>query len=127
MALTYSNRSNARRAALQSGLDRDRVEITVHKLDGEVRFGWKEQAELAGRAVTTVIESDTLVAERPIYKNCIKSPRAGGVCADIWGWLDRNGQAELRDLKYFGIKAGWNINTLTRQYYEHRKFNSHIQ
>ena len=127
MALTYSNRSNARRAALQAGLDRDRVDITVHKLDGEVRFGWKEQAAVAGGTITTVSEFDTLVAGNPIYNNGIKRPKTGGVCAAIWDWLDRNWQAELRYIKNVGVKAGWNINTLTRQYYEHRKFNSHIQ
>lgn len=127
MVLTYSNRSNARRAALQAGLDRDRVDITVHKIDGGVRFGWKEQVALAGRAITTVSECDKLIADKPIYRNGIKRPKTGGVCAAIWEWLDQNYQAELRSIKNVGVKAGWNINTLTRQYYEYRKFNNHIQ
>lgn len=111
---------------MQGRLDRNRVDITVHKFDGGVRFGWKERVALAGGAITTGSKCDTLVAEVPISRNGIKRPKAGGVCSAIWEWLDRNRQADLRYVKRVCLEAGWNINTVTRQYYEHRRFNSHI-
>lgn len=39
---TYTRRENARRAGVEAGVPRERIKITVHKSDGEVRFGWKE-------------------------------------------------------------------------------------
>lgn len=39
---TYTRRENARRAGVAAGVTRERIKITVHKSDGEVRFGWKE-------------------------------------------------------------------------------------
>lgn len=126
MALTYSNRSNARRAALQAGLDRDRVEITVHKSGDEVRFGWREQVELVREVMSALGGLDVSFSAKFIEKNGIKRPRSGGVCAAIWEWLDLNSNATMSDIKIVGIEMGWNVNTLSRQYYEYRKFNNHI-
>lgn len=119
MALTYSNRSNARRAAVQAGLDRDRVEITVHKLSDGVRFGFTEKIEFAGKPINTMCVS---YSGNLAMSNGIRRPRSGGVCSAIWEWIDRNRQATFSDIKVVGLKMGWNRNTVLRQFYECRKF-----
>jgi hypothetical protein len=127
MALTYSNRSNARRAALQAGLDRDRLEIIAHKSGDEVRFAWREKIPVVREGMSRVGGLDVLLPAKIIHKNGIKRPKAGGVCADIWKWFDLNPNATMSDVKIVGIEMDWNVNTLKRQYYEYRKFYNHIQ
>lgn len=122
-ALTYSNRSNARRAALQAGLDRDKVEITVHKLGDEIRFGWREYIAIAENVMTTVGVLNVSLPTKRSEINGVKRPLSGGVCAAIWEWLDKNPHATLSDIKKIGLAVGWNKNTVTRQFYERRHFN----
>jgi hypothetical protein len=118
MRLTYSNRSNARRAALQSGLERDRVEITVHKFPQGVRFGFVERIPSSSKPMHTV---NTLRIEHQIDKDAIRRPSSGGVCSAIWEWVTKNPQATFGDIKNVGLEMGWNKNTVARQFYECRK------
>lgn len=116
--LTYTKRTNARRAAVRTGLTPDQIEITVHKLLGEVRFGWRQ---IEQPAVTT--ENDLL--SPPVAAQGVgaggKRPSAGTKCSLIWDWLDEHPAATLGDTKVAGNKFGWNINTVTRQFYIQRR------
>lgn len=118
MGLTYSNRSNARRAALQAGLERDRVEITVHKFPEGVRFGFVERIPFSNKLMHTVNASHV---ENRIDEDAIRRPSSGGVCSAIWEWVTKNPQATIGDIKIVGLEMGWNKNTVARQFYECRK------
>ena len=118
MGLTYSNRSNARRAALQAGIERDRVEITVHKLLEGVRFGF---AETIGSSSKPIRTADASHIDNRIDKDVIPRKRSGGVCLAIWEWVAKNPQATFGDIKALGVEMGWNKNTVARQFYECRK------
>lgn len=111
MGLTYSNRSNARRAAVHTGLRVDQVEITVHKQVGEVRFGWKE---IAGQLATTEKQENTN-ADASFTGG--KRPKDGTKCSLIWDWLDKNPSSQLKEVKSAGVAFGWNVNTVIRQFY----------
>ncbi|WP_157275053.1 hypothetical protein [Dechloromonas agitata] len=118
MGLTYSNRSNARRAALQAGIERDRVEITVHKLPEGVRFGFVERVPFSNKPMNTVNASHV---KNRIDEDAIRHPSSGGVCSAIWEWVTKNPQATFGDIKNVGLEMGWNKNTVARQFYECRK------
>lgn len=118
MGLTYSNRSNARRAALQAGIERDRVEITVHKLPDGVRFGFAEGG--ATGSDTNNVAAISLIRNFTNEK-AIRLPPSGGVCRAIREWIAKNPQATFRDIKVVGLEMGWNRNTVARQFYESRK------
>lgn len=118
MGLTYSNRSNARRAALQAGLERDRVEVTVHKFPEGVRFGFAERIPSCTKPMHTV---NNLHTENRIDKDSIRRPSSGGVCSAIWEWVTKHPQATFGEIKIVGLEMGWNKNTVARQFYECRK------
>ena len=121
-ALTYTRRENSRRAALKAGLDKDKIQITVHKSDSEVRFGWMEKVSSSERLTNT---TKTFVVDEkaePLEKNGIKMPISSGICANIWKWLDLNHINELKEMRSVAAKAGWNTNTATRQFYAYRRF-----
>lgn len=107
-ALTYSNRSNARRAAMKLGLERGQIQITVHKFSDGVRFGFIEHKVEPETKVTTFV-SDAVQA--------IPS----GVCASIRAWLDQNPWASLMELKEVAKTTKWNMTTVCCQYYRWRK------
>lgn len=115
---TYTKRTNARRAALRTGLRPDQIEITVHKFSGEVRFGWRliEQP-----AVTT--ENQYLPSVMALHGVGAggNRPSLGTKCSLIWDWLAEHPAATLGEAKVAGSKFGWNINTLTRQFYLQRR------
>lgn len=130
---TYTKRENAKRAAIKSGIAADQVQITVHKKDGEVRFGFKQkEAPVAEPVVTTlaptpapVVLSAKTTAPRE-EKNGVKRPASGGLCAQVWEALDQmhaggvtiNAQA-VRDL---ATAKGWNQNNAGIEMYQWKKF-----
>lgn len=120
---TYTRRENARRAAVALGVPRELVQITVHKNDGGVRFGWKKSAMQATKALATRVGAK-LPNKRPIDDhNAIRRPKAGGICAAIWDWLDVHPNAALSEVRAAGLTQGWNKNNLTCEYYNWRKYN----
>lgn len=122
---TYTRRENARRAGVAAGIPRERVAITVHKDSGEVRFGWKE-------SLTPIKETGTAVAPKAKEsaprveqeeRNGVKRPKAGGLCAAVWDWLDANSGATVKDAKAVAAERGWNTNNVTCEFYRWRRFN----
>lgn len=107
-ALTYSNRSNARRAAMRLGIERGQIQITVHKFSGGVRFGFIGHEGVPGTRVTTFIADE--IKEMP-----------SGVCSSIRAWLNQNPRSSLRELKEVAKAANWNMTTVCCQYYRWRK------
>lgn len=123
---TYTKRTNAKRAAIAAGIPEDQVEITVHKKDGEVRFGFKQKAApvVAAQAVQAAkpaAATKATTAERE-RRNGVTRPRAGGACAAVWEWLDKHPDATSADAKAKAIAAGWNQNNASIEFYMWRKF-----
>lgn len=115
---TYTKRTNARRAALRTGLRTDQIEITVHKFSGEVRFGWRPIELLA---ITTENQCLPSVMALRGMGSVGNPPSPGTKCSLIWDWLAEHPAATLGEAKVAGSKFGWNINTLTRQFYLQRR------
>ena len=115
---TYTRRENARRAGVAAGVPSERVALTVHKNGDEVRFGWKESAAPV-KKVTTASKVPKVEQEEC---NGVKRPKAGGVCAAVWAWLDANPAATLKEAKAAAPAHGWNENNVSCEYYARRKF-----
>jgi hypothetical protein len=147
---TYTKRENAKRAALAAGVPAGQIEITVHENAEGVRFGWKKAAEpmiatskpkkakKAQQAPTggEQGEASTLVPaklrSRPVAacsapqreeRNGVKRRRAGGLCAQVWDWLDKHPTATVKEAKAVAPEHGWNVNNVTCEFYAWRKFN----
>ena len=119
---TYTRRENARRAGIATGLPKNRVLITVHKNGDEVRFGWQESQEPIAKAMTTVpipIPAPNVQQER----NGVKRPKAGGLCAAVWVWLDAHPGVSAKEAKAVAPEHGWNPNNVACEFYAWRKFN----
>ena len=56
-------------------------------------------------------------------RNGVKRPKAGGVCAAVWAWLDANPAATLKEAKAVAPAHGWNENNVSCEFYSWRKFN----
>lgn len=54
--------------------------------------------------------------------NWVKHPKAGGVCAAIWAWLDANPTATLKEAKAATPAHGWNEHNLKCEFYARSKF-----
>lgn len=139
---TYTNRSNARRAAIATGASAELVQITVHKKESGVRFGWKtKEAPIAQPKVTTSVGSagksacvslvaasiekqpqQTLGATPREERNGVRRPRAGGLCAQVWTWLDAQHVATIKDARAAAAEHGWNENNVACEFYAWRKF-----
>ena len=52
----------------------------------------------------------------------MKRPKAGGVCAAVWAWLDANPAATLKEAKAVAPAHGWNANNVSCEFYARRKF-----
>lgn len=117
---TYTRRENARRAGVAAGVPSERVAITVHKNGDEVRFGWKESATPVKREKVTTASKVPKVEQEEC--NGVKRPKAGGVCAAVWAWLDANPAATLKEAKAAAPAHGWNENNVSCEYYARRKF-----
>jgi len=130
-ATTYTRRENARRAGVKAGVPAQRIKITVHKRNGEVRFGWREMPEeaAAGRvqlqatAATTPGASSTEAAPTPPRSDCStpKRPRAGGKCAAVWDYLDGHPMTTAAELREVATAQGWNVNNATCELYAWRR------
>lgn len=125
-AKTYTNRTNARRAGVAAGVPAELVQITVHKNGDEVRFGWKQKEAPAPAAEPVVTTSKPKKAAPKVEReerNGVKRPRAGGLCAAVWAWLDANPGATIKDAKAAAPENGWNENNVACEFYAWRKFN----
>lgn len=116
---TYTRRENARRAGVAAGIPSERVALTVHKDGDEVRFGWKESPTPVKKAVTTASKVPKVEQEE---RNGVKRPKAGGVCAAVWAWLDAHPTATLKEAKAAAPANGWNENNVSCEFYARRKF-----
>ncbi len=119
---TYTRRENARRAGVAAGIPKDRVQITVHKIGQEVRFGWKESLPLAKKATTTVSKAAPKSEALGDERNGVKRPKAGGICAAVWDWLDRHPTVKISEAKAEALERGWNPNNLVCEFYRRSKF-----
>lgn len=128
---TYTKRTNAKRAAIKAGIPDDQVEITVHKKDGEVRFGFKQkETQAAAPAKAAPAAKRAPAAKAPAeareVRNGVTRPRAGGLCAAVWEALDAmhaggvtiTAQA-VRDL---ATAKSWNQSNASIEMYQWRKF-----
>jgi len=121
---TYTKRVNARRAGVAAGIPSERVALTVHKNGDEVRFGWKESATpVKPEEVTTGSKPAPAPKVEQEERNGVKRPKAGGVCAAVWAWLDAHPGASVTDAKEVAPASGWNPNNVACEFYAWRKFN----
>lgn len=119
---TYTNRTNARRAGVAAGVPAELVEITVHKNGDEVRFGWKEAAPAPAITTSKPKKAPALKVER-VEQNGVKRPASGGLCAAVWEYLDKHPKATAKDLREVAPSKEWNVNNVTCEFYQWRKFN----
>ena len=124
---TYTKRTNAKRAAIAAGIPEDQVEITVHKKDGEVRFGFKQKTAPVGEPAATPAAKPAAATKAPAaereQRNGVKRPRVGGACAAVWAWLDQNPDSQLADVREVASRNRWNQNNATIEFYAWRRFN----
>jgi hypothetical protein len=118
---TYTKRTNAKRAGIKAGIPADQVEITVHKSDGAVRFGFKEKGAPVKRAKPVIPNILNPEVAREM-RNGVKRPAAGGLCDAVWQWLDAHPDAVVKDARTAAAKKGWNENNVVCEFYAHRKF-----
>ncbi|EPG5770632.1 hypothetical protein [Pseudomonas aeruginosa] len=125
-AKTYTNRTNARRAGVAAGVPAELVQITVHKKGDEVRFGWKQKEAPAPAAEPVVTTSKPKKEAAPKVereeRNGVKRPRAGGLCAAVWAWLDAHPGATVKDVREVSPEHGWNLSNSQIEFYQWRKF-----
>ena len=112
-----------------AGIPAEQVEITVHKKDGEVRFGFKQKethAQAPDKAVGKAqrVTAAKVAAAPREQRNGVKRPRPGGACAAVWQWLDQHPGAKLADVRETTGKKGWNQNNAAIEFYGWRKFNA---
>lgn len=130
---TYTRRENARRAGVAAGVPRERIKITVHKSDGEVRFGWKEldtgtgekqrPQRRGGAAATPAAKRPEARPQRQHSERTTpKRPRAGGKCAAVWDYLDANPNAQVKELREVALARGWNVNNAVCELYAWRRY-----
>lgn len=128
---TYTKRTNAKRAAIAAGIPEDQVEITVHKKDGEVRFGFKQKATAVAAAPAVQAAKPAAATKAPTAererRNGVTRPRAGGACAAVWEALDQMHAAGTvptpKDAKLWAESVGANQNNAAIEIYGWRKFN----
>jgi hypothetical protein len=122
---TFTNRSNAKRAAIKAGIAADQIEVTVHKEKGKARFGFKQKD--AAPVVTTPAPAVRVLNAEPAPKreerNGVKRPAPGGACAAVWEWLDAHRDATSADVKAQAEKVGWNLNNASIEFYGWKRFN----
>lgn len=121
-AKTYTKRENARRAGVAAGVPAELVEITVHKNGDEVRFGWKQMDAAAPVIPTGKPKKEPAPKVGREERNGVKRPRAGGLCAAVWAWLDANPTATIKDAKAAATDHGWNANNASIEFYQWRRF-----
>lgn len=148
-AKTYTKRENAKRAAIAAGVPAELVQITIHKNADGVRFGWKAKDAAASAAqgaantpAATATESAHVAAPAAAHvvttskpkqaaapkvpreeRNGVKRPRAGGLCAAVWAWLDAHPGATVKEVREVSPEHGWNLSNSQIEFYQWRKFN----
>lgn len=124
---TYTKRENARRAAVATGVPAERVEITVHKKNGEIRFGWKVKTEAAPNAAESVVTTEQPKKETALKvereeRNGVKRPKEGSLCAAVWAFLDAHPGMTVKEAKAAAPEHSWNENNVACEFYQWRKF-----
>lgn len=89
---------------LPPGVPAELVEITVHKSAEGVRFGWRPMEAPAPAAAEPVVTTSKPKKEpapkvKREERNEVKRPRAGGLCAAVWAWLDAHPAATIKEAK----------------------------
>lgn len=121
---TYTKRENARRAGVAAGIPSEHVVVTVRKNGDELRFGWIESATpVKPKKATTGNKTVPVSAVEQEERNGVKRPKAGGVCAAVWAWLDARPAALVKEAKGVAPANGWNQNNVVCEYYRWRKYN----
>lgn len=121
---TYSSKSGARKAAKRAGVENELINIVEHNDGGVVRYGWK---------MTTPVEPETVVVEpapakqkkEPVVRvkqNGVTQPAFGGVCRQVWDWLDEHPAATAKEVREAAPDMSWNVNNASCEYYAWRKF-----
>ncbi|SIQ75388.1 hypothetical protein SAMN05880590_10712 [Rhizobium sp. RU35A] len=129
---TYTRRENARRAGVAAGVPSERIKITVHKENGEVRFGWKEKETSSGDmgplqpqhgapATHAASTPETRPTRRRSESSTPKRPKAGGKCAAIWDYLDEHPTTTAKEVREAAAEHGWNVNNAVCELYAWRK------
>lgn len=132
---TYTRRENAKRAAIAAGVPGEQVEITVHKSGDRVRFGWTKRAADLGpqgaRVSTTSTQGAATTKKRPTAPpnapgsekpNVVRRPRAGGLCAAVWLYLDNHSDTTAKDIQEVADAKGWNHSNALQEMYRWRRF-----
>lgn len=128
MSKTYTKRTNAKRAAIAAGIPADEVEIVAVKEAGKAaRFTYRQKVAEATVKAAGVGKSKSATkapATERERRNGVARPRAGGLCAAVWAWLDKHPDAKLADVRAAAEKQGWNQNNASIELYTWRKFNA---
>ncbi|MGT2505498.1 hypothetical protein [Cupriavidus basilensis] len=130
---TYTKRENAKRAAIAAGVPAGQVQITVHKNGDDVRFGWKaKEAPAKGAQGAASTPAASATRSRPVAtpadaqreeRNGVKRPKAGGLCAQVWNWLDAHPTSTVKETKAWAEANQQNANNASIEFYAWRKFN----
>lgn len=56
-------------------------------------------------------------------RNGVKRPKAGGLCAAVWEYMDAHGNCTFKDIKPTAEASGWNLNNVKAEMSAWRKFN----
>lgn len=118
----YSNRSNARRAGMTTGLCSENIEITAHKSHEGTKFGWREKTQ---KLLINEERNNSDIHRCKITKdvcNGIKRPKSEGACKAVWDWLDSNPNTPVSELRIVASNKKWNSNNAVCEYYCWRKY-----
>jgi len=114
LSKTYSSKSGARKAAKRAGVENERIEII--ELGG--RFTWK-----VIEPVTTVEDKPAPAKTERVKQNGVTRPKAGGLCAAVWDWLDKHPGATAKQVREAAPEQDWNVNNAVCELYQWRKHN----
>jgi hypothetical protein len=121
---TYSNKGNAKRAALKA---LGNEAFTIKEVDG--KFAWVVKAPAKSQSEKPVKQKKVKVSRSErIKQNGVRRPAPGGVCEAVWEWCDAFHAGAKRapvpaEIKVAAEKHGWNQNNASIEMYLWRKFN----
>jgi hypothetical protein len=126
-AKTYANIKGARAAAKKAGIDAELINIVEVQTNDGTRYAFaegvtEEQADAPTPALTTLGKPAPAPKVEQEERNGVKRPKAGGVCAAVWAWMDANPAATLKEAKAAAPAHGWNPNNVSCEFYARRKF-----
>jgi hypothetical protein len=102
-----------------------KVELTADDKQAIASEARDRKTQPAPRASRAGLKIETNREER----NGVKRPSAGGVCREVWDWLDakvaRDGAASAtaKEVRMAADQANWNPNNAMIEFYQWRKFN----